>query len=390
MHRGEFMAARCSIQAIAGAVVSVVVAMACTATQAQELSAQEVFKRVSPSVVVIEVRDYPKGKPVRLVASGSGVVIPNRDTNETLIATNCHLTDKSDIGAFLVRHGESTGLGYMHGKDAARDLCLIGALFPADVGKDGKVAYKKLPAARVASSQWIEVGDPVYAIGAPQGLELTLSNGLVSGIRKYKDTDYIQTTAPISQGSSGGGLFDAQGRLVGITTMFLKDGQNLNFAVPAELIASVPLVKVESDSAEADAAAAAAETAAAAADAAVSAETARNKRRDRWLTTFQDSAVTMAFDTQTIVRDGRNVTVWERSRYKEPQRLGPGEFYIEKVSRVTFYCGKRQWSFDQVVVRDLDGKSVGSAQWEPREIESRDVVPESAGEFSYKAACNEL
>jgi hypothetical protein len=161
--------------------------------------------------------------------------------------------------------------------------------FSGGSGKDGEVTYRKLPSVRIASSQWLEVGDPVYAIGAPQGLELTLSDGLISGIRESKGTEYIQTTAPISKGSSGGGLFDAQGRLVGITTMFLKEGQSLNFAVPAELIASVPSVKDDIDSAEAAAAAAAAETAAAAADAAA-AEEERSKTTDRWLKVGEDAA----------------------------------------------------------------------------------------------------
>jgi len=65
---------------------------------------------------------------------------------------------------------------------------------------------------------------------------LTISEGLVSGVREADAQTWVQTTAPISPGSSGGGLFDTQGRLVGITTFLLKDKQNLNFAVPAESI----------------------------------------------------------------------------------------------------------------------------------------------------------
>jgi len=67
-------------------------------------------------------------------------------------------------------------------------------------------------------------------------LELTLSEGIISGLREYEGGHVLQTSAAISPGSSGGGLFDAQGRLVGITTFFLSKGQNLNFALPAEWV----------------------------------------------------------------------------------------------------------------------------------------------------------
>jgi hypothetical protein len=80
------------------------------------------------------------------------------------------------------------------------------------------------------------VGERVYAIGAPEGLELTLSEGLVSGLRSRGNFRVIQTTAPVSHGSSGGGLFDSQGKLVGITTFSFHEGQNLNFAIPTEWI----------------------------------------------------------------------------------------------------------------------------------------------------------
>ncbi len=82
----------------------------------------------------------------------------------------------------------------------------------------------------------MKVGERAYAVGAPEGLELTLSEGLVSGLREVDDVRVIQTSAPISHGSSGGGLFDSEGRLIGVTTFFLKEGQNLNFALPGEWV----------------------------------------------------------------------------------------------------------------------------------------------------------
>jgi tetratricopeptide (TPR) repeat protein len=82
------------------------------------------------------------------------------------------------------------------------------------------------------------VGEPVYAVGAPQGLELSLSEGIVSQLRGGPPP-LIQTTVAISGGSSGGGLFNAEAELVGITTFYLKDAQSLNFALPVEWIAEV-------------------------------------------------------------------------------------------------------------------------------------------------------
>jgi S1-C subfamily serine protease len=80
----------------------------------------------------------------------------------------------------------------------------------------------------------IKVGERAITIGTPQGLELTAAEGIVSSKRLYNQTRVVQTSAPISQGSSGGGLFDARGHLLGITTFYFRGGQNLNFAVAAE------------------------------------------------------------------------------------------------------------------------------------------------------------
>jgi S1-C subfamily serine protease len=90
----------------------------------------------------------------------------------------------------------------------------------------------------VRSYDSLEVGEKVYTLGSPVGLELTLSDGLISGRRDEDGFHYVQTTAPISPGSSGGGLFDARGNLVGVTTLVLTGrerlNQALNFAIPAE------------------------------------------------------------------------------------------------------------------------------------------------------------
>jgi hypothetical protein len=77
----------------------------------------------------------------------------------------------------------------------------------------------------------LQQGDSVYALGAPKGLELTFTNGIVSSFRKLNDQFLIQTTAPIAPGSSGGPLFDRTGRVVGVTTSMLADTPGIYFSV---------------------------------------------------------------------------------------------------------------------------------------------------------------
>ena len=86
----------------------------------------------------------------------------------------------------------------------------------------------------LGDSDRLQVGEEVVAIGNPLSLESTVSNGIVSAIRTVEDEGgkFVQITAPISPGSSGGPLFNMAGEVVGITTSHIKGGENLNFAIP--------------------------------------------------------------------------------------------------------------------------------------------------------------
>ncbi len=81
------------------------------------------------------------------------------------------------------------------------------------------------------------VGERVYAIGNPRGLEQSMSEGIVSGLRAEDGISWIQHSAPISQGSSGGALISSRGELLGINSWYGEGSQNLNFAVPASTLA---------------------------------------------------------------------------------------------------------------------------------------------------------
>lgn len=183
------------------------------------LSAKQLFETVSGSVVLISGKEQSKN------VQGSGVVLMSGfskklSTNFTYVLTNAHVA--ANFSELTVStSSKAKYVGEVVAYDKAIDLALIRL--------DG-VALKAAKS-RNQSGRHLSVGDKVFAVGSPIGMANSLSEGIVSGLREQKGASLIQTTAPISKGSSGGGLFDAQGNLVGITTFKLAEGENLNFAV---------------------------------------------------------------------------------------------------------------------------------------------------------------
>lgn len=180
--------------------------------------AGKVFDMVANSTVVVTAHDASK-KPT---GQGSGVIYDRQ-----LVATNCHTIEEAK--AIMVHHEEQVYPAKIQHSDWDRDVCSLTV-----PGLGG-------PPVRIGKTETLRVGSRVYAVGAPMGLELTLSEGIVSSLRMIEDCRYIQTTAPISPGSSGGGLYDEHGRLVGLTTFLVRDSQNLNFALPVEWIHDLPI-----------------------------------------------------------------------------------------------------------------------------------------------------
>ena len=80
-----------------------------------------------------------------------------------------------------------------------------------------------------------EQGEEIMAVGNPKGLEGTISNGIVSAFRD--NNRWLQFTAPVSEGSSGGALISSAGEVVGMPTLLFREGQNLNFAISASVLA---------------------------------------------------------------------------------------------------------------------------------------------------------
>lgn len=169
----------------------------------------KVFAQNSASIVKVE-----HGWP-RTDTQGSGVVV-----DDALVVTNCHVI-RGAPRIYVVADKGKIEARLLH-SDIDRDLCLL--LAPQLGAPHIAAISRAIP----------PPGTRVFAIGAPLGLELTLSDGIVSSLRETKNGKIIQTTAAISPGSSGGGLFDETGALIGITTAQLRQGQNLNFAVPLD------------------------------------------------------------------------------------------------------------------------------------------------------------
>lgn len=86
------------------------------------------------------------------------------------------------------------------------------------------------------NSDEVELGDSVLSIGNPMGMENTISTGIISGLRNISGVKIIQTTTPISPGSSGGPLLNMNGDVIGVTFASVQGGQNLNLAIPINYV----------------------------------------------------------------------------------------------------------------------------------------------------------
>jgi serine protease Do len=186
---------------------------------AYALEADKIFETLEPSIWVVTTFDAQEQR----LAQGSAVVI----ARERLV-TNCHVLAKAK--SVVIKRGNIAYGAKLEHVDTERDLCQL----RADEHSAAMV--------EVAPVDSLKVGQRVFALGSPQGRELSLSDGIISSLRKSSDgeLEMIQTTAPLSPGSSGGGLFDIHGRLIGLTTMIRRDAQNLNIAIPAAWIAELP------------------------------------------------------------------------------------------------------------------------------------------------------
>lgn len=176
-----------------------------------EKSSEQLFAQLAQSTAMV-IAKRSKG-----YSQGSAVVI-----GRGRLITNCHVTqDSEEIQIRIAGEIHDARVGTA---DKEFDLCIL------------EVSGLEAPAVAIGGVAELRTGQKVLALGSPQGLELTVSEGIISSLRKIDEGTIIQTSAPVSPGSSGGGLFNTKGELVGIVTASKRYGQNLNFAVPADWI----------------------------------------------------------------------------------------------------------------------------------------------------------
>jgi S1-C subfamily serine protease len=181
------------------------------------LNAVNLFKQVSPSVyLIVAAKSEAALESGKSVYEGSAVAI-----TPTLALTNCHII-KGRQAVVLVQD-KKMDAGIIVASDPRSDRCVIASQ-----------RMKLHPIAGVRPYSGVAVGEKTYSIGNPSGLVGTLGEGIVSGLREQRGVRYVQTSAPISPGSSGGGLFDERGNLLGITSFRIDDAESLNFAIAAE------------------------------------------------------------------------------------------------------------------------------------------------------------
>lgn len=186
----------------------------------------ELVKRVKPSAVAIETFDA-KGNPV---SRGSGFFI-----SHDRVITNRHVIERAARAEIHLVDGKKFPVRGVLAVDGEGDLALLNVDVP-------RALAVPLPIARVVPQE----GESIVVVGNPYGLEGSVSNGIVSAVREISGFGkIIQITASISAGSSGSPVVNMAGQVIGVATLQAAEGQNLNFAVPAERIAQLKITDVQ-------------------------------------------------------------------------------------------------------------------------------------------------
>ena len=199
-----------------------------------DTSLSEIYKEVKDSIVVISglVKYQTFFNTGYYEVQGSGFIYEFSD--EIITITNNHVV--SEVSDIVVTF--SNGNSYpaeVIGSDPYSDIAILSVDAPIE----------EFHPLEIISSSYLEVGDPVIAIGSPMGLDSTMTTGIVSQIGRtieeslagsFPIANIIQTNVAINPGNSGGPLLDYQGDVVGITTAIVQDSEGLGFAVPSDTI----------------------------------------------------------------------------------------------------------------------------------------------------------
>jgi len=190
---------------------------------------QDLIAAVEPNVVRVDVTtEFGAGNGSGFLADPSGRIV-----------TNYHVIEGCQTASVVFKaEGKEDSIrlnvdGFLH-LDPRRDIAILQVSLPEDFNRPGLRIAETLPAK----------GSDVVAFGAPLGLDFTATEGIISGVRSADELEktiglenhegsWLQTTAAISPGNSGGPLVDRRGQVVGINTMTLTIGQQLNFSLAA-------------------------------------------------------------------------------------------------------------------------------------------------------------
>jgi tetratricopeptide (TPR) repeat protein len=178
--------------------------------------ADKIYAENSKAVVVV----IAANEETRSISQGSGFIV----REDGAVVTNYHVINTAS--RIRVKAGEQVfdveGLLYA---DPENDVAIL------------KIAAKNLPTIKLGEPEKVQVGEKVFVISSPQGFENTISEGILSGVRRVDETrKVLQITAAISPGSSGAPVFNSRGEAIGIATLLVAEAQNINFAMPITLI----------------------------------------------------------------------------------------------------------------------------------------------------------
>jgi cyclophilin family peptidyl-prolyl cis-trans isomerase len=190
---------------------------ACLPSSAQE-NLPAIVRAAQPSVVLI--RTYSQAG--EMIAQGSGFFVDRGGA----VLTNRHVLEGASRAEVKTAQGKVYAVSKVLAEDNEGDLIRVSVNVPPE-------AVRPL----LVSTSLPEVGERILVIGSPLGLERTVSDGIVSAVRSItRFGEILQITAPISPGSSGSPVINMKGQAIGVATLYLLEGQSLNFAVPAARI----------------------------------------------------------------------------------------------------------------------------------------------------------
>ncbi len=180
-----------------------------------------------PAVMTIYVYNG-QGKTI---GQGSGFVI----SSDGICTTNFHVLKDAYSADAKLGDGRLFHLLAVHAYDAERDIAIfqLGRKTSSGTERARDLPYLTL------SSEDAQVGERIATVGSPEGLSNSVADGLVSAIREESGHKYLQISAPISQGSSGGPVFNLKGEVVAVASFQFVEGQNLNFAIPVDEVSKI-------------------------------------------------------------------------------------------------------------------------------------------------------